>query len=85
MFNFVVNKAIQVFTLRFALDSARNENSEGSKILHHQNIFCFCHVTNSLLYQGIHHPVFPFDENQSKPFGLADSLFSIEKGGLAFG
>ena len=41
MFNFVVNKAIQVFTLRFALDSARNENSEGSKILHHQNIFCF--------------------------------------------
>ena len=32
MFNFVVNQAIQVFTFRFALDSARNENSEGSKI-----------------------------------------------------
>ena len=76
MFNFVVNKALQVFTFRFAPDLARNENSGRSRILHHQNIFCFCEVTNSLqslpaLYHGIRYPIFPFS---SKKVSLLDLL-----------
>ena len=76
MFNFVVNKALQVFTFRFAPDSARNENSGRSRILHHQNIFCFCHLTNSFQslsaqHQGIRYPIFPSSWKKSKPIGLA--------------
>ena len=32
MFNFVINKTLQVFTFRFAPDSARNESSGRSRI-----------------------------------------------------
>ena len=44
--------------------------------MHHQNIFCFCDVTNSLqslpaLYHGIRSPIFPFSSKKSKPIGLA--------------
>ena len=76
MFNFVVTKTLQVFTFRFAPESARNESSGRSRILHPQNIFCFCDVTNSLqslpaLYHGIRYPIFPFSSKKSKPIGLA--------------
>ena len=77
MFNFVINKTLQVFTFRFAPDSARNESSGRSRIriasskhflLLSRYQFppvAFCPIPRHSLSN------FPFQLEKSKPIGLA--------------